>query len=225
MRELIEQLARQRESNASLMLDFSVLMARSSRRYLLSTDGRGLLQGCSVSKDFAAAITDDGGRFQEEVAEFGQYSRYSFEPADLDEIAQALEIGNLFSYSGAQPASESQSSVTDHLLDGSLLGGIYADEWVFLTTQSWLGSRSKRAFRAFNRAGASSLEIGTELMRTLVARTLKLDSVPSQLDSDLVRRAGLKWLAVGGAAATGLLNPLLGSIAGLASGGYLLMDP
>ena len=61
-------------------------------------------------------------------------------------------------------------------------------------------------------------------MRVLVDRTLKLDAVPAQLESELIIRAGLKWLAVGGTAAS-LLNPLIGEIAGSMGGAYLLLDP
>ena len=85
---------------------------------------------------------------------------------------------------------------------------VAAEEWLYLATNSWLAARSRRIFDAFNQAGAAALELGRDVLGDVIHRTLQLPSdAPPVLRPELIARAGLRWLAVGGPAIAPLLFP------------------
>ena len=108
-----------------------------------------------------------------------------------------------------------------------LVASIMFEEWLFLTTSSWLGARSKKIFSQFKNAGAVAVDFGKRSVDFLVRRTLRhhqLDVPPPLTQSHRIR-AAVKWVAVGGSQVLHLLDPLIGAVGSTAAGYFILLDP
>jgi hypothetical protein len=103
---------------------------------------------------------------------------------------------------------------------------IRREEWVFLQSRSYLMSRIKKPFNTLVRGGAVVIEVGARGLQLLEKRTLRLaadDQAPLSMFQHL--RAGAKWIALGGAPALALVQPLLGVVAEASANWFLLLDP
>lgn len=92
---------------------------------------------------------------------------------------------------------------------------IFADEWTYLHSQSWMIARSERAIRAFERAGAGVLQYGRRLRDELINVVMPQPAMPRIISQTFLARVGAKWLFVAGAAAVG------GALAAIGGGGAL----
>jgi hypothetical protein len=123
---------------------------------------------------------------------------------------------------------------------------IVAEEWEFLTTHSWLFAKTRAIYDRMINAGANALYVtkekleqaidaagegvhsfGHEMLRgsdRVVRRTLKKGPHHNVSPNDRVRTLA-KWVAVGGSAATALINPAVGAVGGTVGGLFLLYDP
>lgn len=106
-----------------------------------------------------------------------------------------------------------------------------AEEWIYLSTHSWLGARTRQVFSVFERAGAASLRVGRGALERVVTRALKLpEDTPDVLTPKLLAKAGIRFVAVGGPVVAPLLvNPVTTGAfivagIGLAAGLYLLLS-
>lgn len=93
---------------------------------------------------------------------------------------------------------------------------LWADEWAFLQSNSWLGSKLDRCLDAFERAGATVLKAGREARTQLLLQVLPPGRIPPSLTAEVIVRAGLKWVVLGGAgyAAGHLVGTAVGGPAG-----------
>lgn len=107
------------------------------------------------------------------------------------------------------------------------LAPILNEEFAFLTKHSWLSSRIFAPFRVFIDRGAAALQLGRSSWDSIVRRTLKIteEDVPSPLTKREHLRSLAKWVAVGGSGVSSLFDPIMGALAGTASGYFLLLDP
>jgi hypothetical protein len=105
-------------------------------------------------------------------------------------------------------------------VNSAIVREVLFDEWFFLTHESWVVSRIKTGFQAIARAG----EAGIELLNPIVRKTLKKDASEIIQTADRMRALG-KWIAVGGPAVAGILNPIIGLGVSTVAGGFLLLDP
>lgn len=92
-----------------------------------------------------------------------------------------------------------------------------ADQWAFLHTNSWLASKLQRPLCAFRDAGAIILEVGRKQGLAMIAEVIPADRIPPNLTRDLIARATVKWLIVGGASFGG------GTLGGVA--GHAILGP
>jgi hypothetical protein len=103
---------------------------------------------------------------------------------------------------------------------------IRLEEWIFLQSNSYVTSRIKKPFTAFVHGGAVVVEAGARGLKRLEKRTLH---VAVDEDDPLTAlqhlRVAAKWIAVGGASAAALVQPLLGAAVGAGAGWFLLLDP
>jgi hypothetical protein len=122
-----------------------------------------------------------------------------------------------FSYRDVEELPERTQAVRDRLLSsGHPLSEMMADEWVFVTTQSFaiLLDRTKHSFEEFARAGAEWYE----LTRAQMEQGLQAarDRIPPPLSSvmkayaNFPRRRLAKFVVAGGAVALAILVPAAG---------------
>jgi len=200
-----------RESNSVaplLMLDPSLFLSfRSLRRVSAALDA-GDLTNVVVPKSFVSALDselsmDAGLRYfgapRKELEDL-RYGRSFltevkrlpvFEPTGRDVVGPDFRT------------TLGKTEQNRHIL------AILEEEWFFLNSQSWLASRTRKAFSAFIRAGAVAIEGGRELFDTAVMRTLKMspETVPLGLARGQRLRAAAKWIAVGGHKCNGIASP------------------
>ncbi len=99
------------------------------------------------------------------------------------------------------------------------------EEWIFLQENSWIVSRTKKTFVTFKDAGGVYIEFGQNTIDNVIRKTLRLKEKNEILTTVQRLRAFGKWTAVGGSPLVALIDPIAGTLAGVASGFFLLFDP
>lgn len=207
-----------------LMLDPSLLLSRHSLDLVTQGWQREELSGVTMPPSFSAAAVREelSGR---SVNFFGGYSH----PADPKEVASFIERASLLE--GIQPErAELPDDFVRHLGEAArddLILRILIEEWVFLTSQSWIASRVRRPFAAFLKGGAVAVEWGRKKLDQVTARTLKIpaNEMPPALKPGQRVRAAAKWVGVGGSSASALVHPMMGFLIGAVTNVFLLLDP
>jgi hypothetical protein len=110
--------------------------------------------------------------------------------------------------------------VQERLIDfGHPAAPIWADEWAYLQSHSWLTSKLRLVLDSFEEAGAVVLEFSKEVGMRMITEVIPAEHVPPSLTPELVGRAAVKWIVVGGATIGGgtvgalLGGPLAGHLA------------
>lgn len=201
-----------------LMLDPSMLLGDQGFGWLASED----LNQFVISATFVAQLRGEVAYSDHDRELFGEL------PIEADRGALLNLVGPIGRF-GLQDIDtellpESVRAVAAQLQAAG--SQVAAEEWLYLATNSWLAARSRRIFDAFNQAGAAALELGRDVLGDVVHRTLQLPSdAPPVLRPELIARAGLRWLAVGGPAIAPLLFPPgMAALAAILGGGYLLLS-
>lgn len=96
------------------------------------------------------------------------------------------------------------------------VGRLRADEWAFLQSHSILLSKLRNPLDTFRDAGSAIVEFGRNVGWKIVRKVIPPDQIPPVLSSELVARAAVKWIIVGGTAIGG---GTLGGMAGTAVAG------
>jgi len=146
--------------------------------------------------------------------------------AEIDAVQSWIANIDVMPYGPALDASDMRAEEIEPRAENPEVGRILAEEWAFLQARSIVGSRIKKPFNTFIRAGAVAVEGGRRSFHQLETRTLRLDPVANaELRPMQHLRAVAKWIAAGGAPASALIEPLLGVAAGAGAGWFLLLDP
>ncbi|MBK8294920.1 MAG: hypothetical protein IPK93_09200 [Solirubrobacterales bacterium] len=92
-------------------------------------------------------------------------------------------------------------TVEEALFKSGPLGAVYAEQWRFLNTESWLLSARRWFIDQLHKKGAVVVEQGQEMGRKALREyigTVIPGPVPSQVDAALFSLATVKWIVVGG---------------------------
>lgn len=123
--------------------------------------------------------------------------------------------------------SFSSSAVTLPQQDAEVLGRlietnqmVFADEWTFLQSQSWMASELRSALDAFRDAGSAVLEFGRRLRDQLIQGVIPAPGIPADITAGFfLRRTAPKWLVIGApAVALGALGGPFGGALGAGVG-------
>lgn len=151
------------------------------------------------------------------------------EQTSPQDILAMTRAAGLQVYTAAPAPSRQQDPIAERLIRQRDRGvrDILLEEWSFLTGQSWVAARTKKAFDAFRRAGAIVMDFSGQKLDGVVARTLRHDRLPAPpaLTQRDRLRAAAKWVAAGGAPVLPLVDPILGAAAGAGIGVFFLFDP
>jgi hypothetical protein len=142
--------------------------------------------------------------------------------ASVDQARQLLATGVLvpFSADGVELRGDAQSVLGQLLSNDDPIARLDADEWAFLQSNSWLASKLRRPLDAFRDAGAVIVEVGRDFGMKLIGEVIPSDHIPPNVTPELVMRASVKWLVVGGAGfGGGTLGGSLGTMVGGPVGG------
>ncbi len=131
---------------------------------------------------------------------------------------QALSAAGVlrpFSYREAD-LQEGSSEILVRVLElGDPLSALWADEWAFLQSNSWLVSKLRHALDAFEQVEAFVVELGRDARQKLLEEVLPKEKIPEELTPKVLGSAAAKWIVLGAA------NPGTGALVGLVIGGPL----
>ena len=148
--------------------------------------------------------------------------------AMADDILRRIRDVGLQPYVGEQTIGETDL-VAQRLAQSRerIVRDILIEEWTFLVGHSWIAARRKKVFDVFKRSGAIIVDFSGHKFDAVVARTLHHHQipVPPPLTNRLRIRAAAKWVAAGGGSLLGLVDPILGAVAGTSTGVFFLFDP
>ena len=151
------------------------------------------------------------------------------EPTPVGELARGVEERGLSLFRGESfPPflSDEPPSISLRVpVRSRVLAEVLLDEWAFLQSRSWIVSRTKKTFTKFVKAGSVALEVGQRCLDAAVRKTLKTSNSNELITTAQRLRALAKWLAVGGASATAVMQAPVAAILGAAAGYFLLFDP
>jgi hypothetical protein len=212
------------------MLEASMLLHRDSANYLRGMAASGPM-AIAVSNTLLDIANSEPDWLLRRLAPFLGVSR---EEADLtflrylrEDRRLSLEVYRGRTNSEHLSYSEGARAFKDVLAENvgdKLVAEILFEEWLFLTSNSWLFSRTRRAFDEMAQAGGTAVHVSRQLFEQVIRKTLKIAGDKDLTPCDRLR-AGAKWIAVGGPPVVALLNPLAGALAASVTGCILLMDP
>jgi hypothetical protein len=216
----------------SLLLDASLLLhaptAREVRR-AFEDEYVPSVGEVMVSDVIYRAARGDMDYFEPLAAVYGGQRRGAVtSPDDLAWVTESdIYPYTLFPETGVGDLDDALA-IFSELTGGNLvLSRLLVDEWVFLTSSSWIAARTHNTFNFFKQAGAVAIELPKASFDELARRTLRIPAapVPRPLKRSERLRAVSKWVAAGGASWAAVLDPLLGAVAGSVAGFFLLFDP
>jgi hypothetical protein len=213
-----------------VMLETSLLLHRDSANYLLAlVRTTGTLEAVVSERLLEVASSEPNVLIR--LAPVLEISREAtVDAAVLRQLAQEMrqavqtyripENPNTWYDGGSRPFTDALEEFTQD----SLLTQILYEEWYFMVTESWLFSKTRRAFDAMVHAGGTAIQLSQRSFDLLVRRTLKKAPNEPLTPSNRVKAAA-KWIAVGGPAILSAIEPVSAAIASATSGYFLLVDP
>lgn len=211
----------------ALLLDPSLFLSRSSFPIVLEALKNGELKGARIPYGFAIALRD--GNLSDSVVRFFADSREPFSAKEIMTriLNEGLELPE--SYQPKSPRFEGTEFDTrlSEFVGDKIVRQILMEEWEFLTSQSWIAAKIRRAYNAFLKGGAAAIEWGTNKFDYLAEKTLKIppEKLPDGLKPKQRFRAAAKWVAVGGSSASALFVPPAAAATLAVAGYFMLFDP
>jgi hypothetical protein len=214
------------------MLESSMLLHRDSANYLLALARTGPL-GVVVSERVLEMMADsesDGV-----VRRLAAQLDIPPNAVDFTVVRQlARELREVVETYRLPPESERftwhdgdarlfQRALMDSTQD-EVVAQIIFDEWYFLTFESWLFSKTRRAFDKMVEAGATAIHVSGRQFDRVVRGTLKKGPDEPLTPGNRVRAAA-KWIAASGPPILSLFEPISGAGLSAAGSSFLLMDP
>ena len=204
------------------MLESSMLLHRDSANYLLALAKNGMLENMYVS----ARLMEMANAKVKFVRRFGKYLEIPNRQIDLNTFQQLInEIKRNDSIHKYKPKIDNVQHLNFHKhIKDEIVAQVLYEEWEFLTTNSWLFSKARKIFDEVVTLGGIAIHVSQEQFDNFVRLSLKKNNDLPLTPNDRVRAAA-KWVAIGGPAILGLINPIAGALSSTASGVFLLCDP
>ena len=204
-----------------VMLECSMLLHRDSANYLLALNRDEPLD-VVVATTVLRAASSEPELFADRLADVVGVPRFLIDLAVTRQLARQLE-GRVKTYSVPAtfqwPSGPMYEAVSDELS-----AAILHEEFAFLITESWLFSKTRDAFDKMVEAGGKAVQFSKNEFDRSVRKVLKKG--PNEpLSKGHLARATAKWIAVGGPAVIGVLEPISGAAAGTLAGMFFLHDP
>jgi hypothetical protein len=206
-----------------------MLLHRDSANYLLALARTTSLEAV-VSATLLEIASSEPENLARRLGWILEIPQTSVEPAVLGQLAQEIrrtkqgyripEEAKIWYDEGSKPFFD----VLMEFTGDKLVAQILYEEWYFMTSESWLFSKTRRAFDAMVEAGGRAIQVSRRFFDMLVRRTLKKKADEPLTPSNRARAAA-KWIAVGGPTILSVIEPISGAVASATSGWFLLVDP
>ncbi len=237
------------------ILDVSMIAHSNSLRKLmaLASIQPEFLSGLRVSAAFVDRLSGDLENSDELVRQISLHfavSRRLIDVKQMQEFIQSQpfrEFVQPYKSEGGPRTDEYRRRLLEDVSERDAWAYmIMVEEWEFLTTHSWLFAKTRAIVDHMINSGAEAIYVTKEKLEQaiehvrervfdagksiirgsdhLVRRTLKQGPRHEVSPNDRVRTVA-KWVAVGGSAASALVNPVVGVLGGSVAGMFLLYDP
>jgi hypothetical protein len=206
------------------MLEASMLFHRDSANYLLALARTGPLD-VVVSGRLLAIIGSDMNIVRLLAPQFAISPPDAVDVNILHQLTRELPgVAEISSYESSFVNMRDGDERSSQSIEDQLATEIISDEWSFLTSESWLLSKTRRAFDKMVEAGGAAVHLSGRVFDQVVRRTLRKEPGEPLTPGNRVR-AVAKWIAVGGPAILKVVEPISSALVGAASECFLLMDP
>jgi hypothetical protein len=193
------------------MIDVSVLLTETGLAWIEESEGArsSTLVSAAFYETLSEAPDELFMRFADpEQRDFFSYAR--------EVLPSRLEPVEKFTHRSIPVLPRRHEAIRRRLLGvGGLEGELMADEFVYLVSQSWLVAKTRKILDELRRAGVRvreyADEVGGRFVHEMIAAVIPEAKIPEELTPEVIKRAGIKWIVVGGvggltAAATGLIG-------------------
>lgn len=123
-----------------------------------------------------------------------------------ERLIRALDNVQTFSSDGVELAPQADSVKRVLRERDRRMGAIWADEWAFLQSQSWMAATKRQVLDAFRNSGAAVVEYSRRLRDALIAGVVPTNHLPPIVTRRFLTKVGVKWLVVG---SPGALAPVV----------------
>ena len=211
------------------MLEASMLLHRDSASYLLALARTNSLEAV-VSDTLLELASSEPEDLARRLGPILEIPSIAVNPALVRQLAQEIRQTTQGYRIPEEPkiwydgGSRLFNDALEEFTGDNLVARILYEEWYFMMSESWLFSKTRRAFDAMVEAGGTAVQVSQRFFDLLVRHTLKKKPDEPLTPSNRVR-AVTKWIAVGGPTILGVIEPISGAVASATSGYFLLVDP
>ena len=203
------------------MLDVSMLLHRDSLNHLAGLAAAGGLENLVIANSLAR-MAQQPDELVSRMRPFLGMRRRDIDIAAIRRLVPAL-VDGVSRFSAAE--TDRPLVTQEFALAGRdmVVAEVLYEEWLFLTSQSWLFAKLRATFDRMIDAGAGALQMSRAQFEKLVRRTIKKPAGPLSPNDKAL--AAAKWFAVSGPAVWALLEPISGTAGTVLSSFFLLCDP
>jgi hypothetical protein len=196
------------------MVDISLLLTDAGATWI--EESEYARSAAFVSAAFYEALREPSEAM---LLRFADPEQRDFVRLAREVLPSRLEAVEKFSHQSIPRLPGRQEDVRQRLLAvGGLEGEILADEFVYLVSNSWLLAKTRRLIDELKRAGARVVEYvgehGEPLLRQVIAQVIPEEKLPKELTQEVIAKAGVKWVIVGGTKVGLLHAPPVAKLAG-----------
>jgi hypothetical protein len=203
------------------MLDVSMILHRDSLNHLLGLAGAGGLENLVIANSLVR-LAEQPDEFVARMTPFLGMRRRDTDLVALRRLLPII-IGGISRFSAAETDRPSVPPAFALAGRDMAVSEVLYEEWLFLTTQSWLFAKLRTTFDRMIDAGAVALQMSRAQFEKVVRRTIKKSTGPLSPNDKAL--AAAKWLAVSGPPVWAVLEPISGTAGTVLSGIFLLCDP
>lgn len=236
------------------MLDVSLIAHRSSLKRLVKlADQEGALAGLRVSAALISRLSYealDRADIERQIHGYFGVPRRMIDIRMMQELIGSPQFRNSvkpYQSAGGARTQQFRSRLLEDVRERDAWAyEVVVEEWEFLRTHSWVFAKTRAIYDRLVNAGADAIYVTKEKLEQAIAhvaegakdtghaiirgsdkvvrRTLKKGAEHVVSPNDRVRTIA-KWVAVGGGAASALINPVVGVLGVSAGGFFILYDP
>jgi|GEM_PF-3252682 len=132
----------------------------------------------------------------------------------LDELSPLAAGFEFFHHRDAELSPAAEAVLKELAWADTPSATVWADEWAYLQSRSWLTSKLRRPIEVFRDAGSAVVELGARAAEHMIAEVIPAERIPASITPEIAGRAALKWIAIGGATVGG------GTLGGMLTGPF-----
>jgi len=205
------------------MIESSMILHKDSLYQLMDEDSNGGYENLVIS-DALFRMSED---IEMMISILGRHLEISEDLIDRDAITHFMR-----NVAGERIPRHINQNSYEHEIYQNLIENtgnewitqIFFEEWEFLTTNSWLFSKTRKAIDDIVEAGANAYQTSKLKFEQMTRKLLNKEPGETLSPNDKVK-AGAKWVAMGGGPVLALFEPISGTALTTTGSIFILSDP